>query len=242
MKACFTSIIFLCGFGLAGKVFANPTCSVSQAKKIYRLELSVPAAFCREVTSSDPSCKAFPKASIIQLHGLWPNYESGYPAGECAPNICKKNDSKRYCDYPEPEGLYAAPIWKTHQEFMAGVEICLERHEWVKHGTCSPMSPVEYFAWSLAKTREIATALNVKANTSISRSNFARQVKTRLPELDGAIHIICKNKYVSSLYVLYEWGNKPGSPIKTKTTGVSFKGCNNNVIFLNDKNISWANK
>jgi ribonuclease T2 len=214
--------------------FAEPSCVVQNKKKLYRLDLSVPATFCKGRVGSDPSCRKFPKPSLIQLHGLWPNYEQGYPEGRCGRNECKLQSEAwgKYCKYPEPKGLYQSAAWQAlGSDYMAGRESCLERHEWVNHGTCSPMPPVDYFQWSLEKTKQISEALAIQPNQSISRADLNHRIQNKLPDLNGAIRLSCKGKWVAGLYVLYEWGNPPGSPIKTSGGENSFGNCPNKFVF-----------
>lgn len=218
---------------------AKPGCTVENKEKIYRLELSVPATFCR-TAGCDPSCKVMPKKSLLQLHGLWPNYKSnGFPAGTCNPaSECKEKDEceGKFCSYPEPEGLYASAEWKDLSDaYMAGKEKCLERHEWVKHGTCTQMTPPEYFSWALKETKKIADALVLEPDKKMSPEQFNKAVKDKLPDLDGAVHIGCKgskkNKLVSNLYVIYEWGKDPGKPVKTNSGKNAMGNCGNSFMF-----------
>jgi ribonuclease I len=223
-------------FNIAATAQAEPSCNVLNQEKIYRLELSVPATFCKKEGKNDPSCTVLPKKSLLQLHGLWPNYKKkGYPEGQCT----KKDECKtqadadgKYCKYPEPAGLYESEAWKELAEgYMAGKEKCLERHEWVKHGTCTEMTPPEYFAWALKKTKEISEKLALEPDKEISKDAFNKLVKDKLPELDGAIHLSCKKKLVSSLYVIYEWGKEPGAPMKTSGGQNAMGNCKNTFIF-----------
>ena len=160
-------------------VQAEPSCSAMNKEKIFRLELSVPATFCGGQTGGDPSCDVLPKKSLLQLHGLWPNYKkSGYPSGQCStPNECPEQPQKlgKYCKYPEPAGLYDSADWKSLSEaYMAGKEKCLERHEWVKHGTCTQMAPPDYFAWALKETKRIADTLSLKPDKEMSAAELMR--------------------------------------------------------------------
>lgn len=196
---------------------AAPFCQVDPSRpKFYRLELTVPAAFCSP-SSDDPSCQGFPKAELIQLHGLWPNYDRGYPEGDCSPSECRelKFSSGRYCGYPEMPEVYASRSWKDLKPYMAGVEKCLERHEWVKHGTCSPLTAAQYFDWSLRKTREIVDKLALPADRPIAQDSFNGSVARNLPELNGAFNLKCRGNRLVSLHVLYEWGKEgPGRPLR----------------------------
>lgn len=234
-----TSVLFTIAliFLFSPTVFAKPYCNVTTQKKLYRLELTVPAAFCRSAEQNDPSCQSFPKESVIQLHGLWPNYMSGFPEGTCEQGECEiqNEEDGKYCKYPEPPNLYASELWKNYQGYMAGTEKCLERHEWVKHGTCSPMSAVEYFNWSLKTTKHIVTSLGIEPDMTMTRAEFESRIKRKLPELNGAIRLTCKQEMVTGMYVLYKWGQKPGAPIKTKSGVNSYGNCPQNFIFVSKK-------
>lgn len=216
----------LLGWHLAGQA---ASCSVDpQRPKVYRLELTVPATFCRG-RSSDAGCQTFPKPSLIQLHGLWPNYLTGYPEGQCAPDQCVRQHEKlgTYCRYPSPPGLYQASWWNGLKAYMAGTESCLERHEWVKHGICTPMEARNYFRWSLETTKGIATRLRLPSDQVVSRKDFSERVRGELPELDGAIRLACRGSALASLSVLYEWGAVPAKPIPTRGKTLHFGNCPN---------------
>lgn len=225
-----------CGFlvilAWTSTAHAAPSCSVdAERPKLYRLELSVPATFCGN-HRNDPSCQVFPKPTRIQLHGLWPNYRSGFPQGECPPGECPRQDPGlgSYCRYPEPPGLYDSSAWKDLKGFMTGTENCLERHEWVKHGTCSPMDAPTYFQWSLETTKRIATALDLPSDRPVSRKKFNQRVARNLKDLDGSVRLSCKNGALSSLYVLYEWDPVPARPIPTRNNTNHFGNCPNSFL------------
>jgi len=228
-------ILLILFFSSLTYVNAKPVCKVKNEEKIYRLDLTVPATFCKNQKNVDPSCKQFPKISLIQLHGLWPNYKKeGYPSGKCTEvNECPTQDDKKgkYCKYPNPPGLYLSSTWKQLGGFMAGREKCLERHEWVKHGTCSPMSAIEYYDWSLKKTKYIVENLQIPADRSVSRKYINEKISENLPELDGAFRLKCSKEFVRNVYVLYEWGDEPGNAIKTKSGKNNFGNCGNIMVF-----------
>lgn len=213
----------------------GPSCSIDPSKpKYYRLELTVPATFCMgSGGKKDPSCASFPKPGI-QLHGLWPNYQAGYPSGTCGA-ACKgkgkDNGGGKFCAYPKPEGLYESKAWNAGKGYMAGLEKCLERHEWIKHGTCSPMKPADYFGWALEHTKAFADAVAPMLDRPVARSEFDALIAKKFPKLDGAVHLKCKGKFVNSLYVSFEWGQQPGAPMKTKGGANSYGNCGNDFIF-----------
>lgn len=219
-------------FCIVSQVFAEPSCQLDANKaKFFRLDLTVPATFCRSSTG-DPSCSVFPKASLIQLHGLWPNYDKGFPTGECSATDCPVSDEPdKYCLYPKPDGLYQSSTWGSLSGYMAGTEKCLERHEWVKHGTCSGMQPQQYFQWALEETKRIADALSIPADTVLSQSELDDRIAQRIPELNGAVHFTCKGDSASGMYIFFEWGDEPGAPRRTKGGANSYGNCKKNLIF-----------
>lgn len=232
-------LIGLVGFAVLGVlVWAGAQCSVDTARATYyHLELTVPATFCRD-RAGDPSCASFPKVAALQLHGLWVDYADGpaprYPAGTCSGGGCQYLDhppTDGYCRVlPEPPGLYASPAWKEKHGYFAGAEKCLERHEWVKHGTCSPMEAPAWGAWSLDKTAEIAGRIGIKAYEPLSQAAIDAAVRTNLPELDGAVTFTCKKDALASLSVDYAWGQTPGAVRKRPEGRNRYNGCRKTIV------------
>jgi len=93
----------------------------------YVLALSWSASFCEIAGDQRGSrqCDAGRGLDFV-VHGLWPQFARGYPV---------------YC------GAADRPIPRDALEDARGVfpEDGLARHEWKKHGTCSGLSPAEYF-------------------------------------------------------------------------------------------------
>lgn len=212
----------------------GPYCQIDPGKpKFYRLELSVPTTFCMNPDSrSDPSCQSFPKPGL-QLHGLWPNYHNGYPSGECDKKVCPtQSDAKgKFCAYPQPPGLYQSAEWKQGKQYMAGLEKCLERHEWVKHGTCTTMQPAAYFGWALKQTQAFADAVAPLLDRPVSRQEFDQLIEKKFPALNGAVRLKCRGAYVDSLNVQFEWGSEPGAPIKTRGGDNGYGNCGKTFTF-----------
>jgi ribonuclease T2 len=222
-----TWLIFFCCFA-AFQALAEPTCQIDLNKApYYRLELTASATFCKgKGNQNDLSCRDFPKEGAIQLHGLWPNYIQGYPQGVCNASECPPN-RPTYCDYPSPPNLYESDGWKTMKGYMAGLEKCLERHEWVKHGICSSMKAPIYFEWSLAKAKEISAAVAPYVDRSIDRKKFNQIVANKLPEINGAVRLKCSGTNLYSMSVFYKWGETPQAVIRTKSGQNSFGNCKN---------------
>lgn len=210
---------------------AKPSCRLDLSKEpYYRLELTVPATFCKgKVNRNDLSCKQFPKEGAIQLHGLWPNYEHGYPEGKCG---SKKECpiAASYCSYIKPPDLYTSEGWKNLKGYMAGTEKCLERHEWVKHGVCAPMAAPQYFEWSLSKAKEISDALDSLVGKNVTREDFNNVIDKKLHEVNGAVRLKCNGQNLYSMSIFYQWGETPQAVIPTTSGENAFGNCSNSFV------------
>ncbi|BAY13404.1 ribonuclease T2 family protein [Calothrix sp. NIES-2098] len=93
----------------------------------YVLTLSWSPDYCATNGDRDrQQCKSGKKLGFV-LHGLWPQYQSGYPAN-CSTEKLPKQLKQQFA------GLYPSDK--------------LFDHEWEKHGTCSGKTPQEYLALS----------------------------------------------------------------------------------------------
>lgn len=89
----------------------------------YTLAMSWSPSFC--ATNRDPhQCG---RGLGFVLHGLWPQYEKGYPS-DCGTERLPEAIRQEY-----------APIFASPR---------LAAHEWRRHGTCSGLDPVTYFKLS----------------------------------------------------------------------------------------------
>src|SRR4051794_30347934 len=87
----------------------------------YLLNLSWSPEFCY----SHPSAAECASHPTFVLHGLWPQNNDGTYPQNC-PSAAGPGNASQYRDlYPDPELL---------------------QHEWQKHGTCSGLSPEDYFS------------------------------------------------------------------------------------------------
>ena len=91
----------------------------------YVLALSWSPEYCASQGGSRDKLQCVDRRYGFVTHGLWPQYEKGYPRG-CRGSAALSNDTvKRMLDImPSPS---------------------LVRHEWQAHGTCSGLTPGVYF-------------------------------------------------------------------------------------------------
>ena len=101
----------------------------------YVLALSWSAGFCEKVGWSHDQCEPGRDLGFV-VHGLWPQYERGYPSN------CPGPGNPSSIALSRADGLYP--------------DQRLARYEWRKHGTCTGKSPSDYFA-DVARARAAVT-------------------------------------------------------------------------------------
>lgn len=94
----------------------------------YVLSLSWSSNWCKAVGDArqDPQCEPGQGLNFT-LHGLWPQYEAGYPS-DCSSS------------QPNPSRSQTAAM----ADIMGGAGLAW--HEWQKHGRCTGLSAEDYFA------------------------------------------------------------------------------------------------
>jgi ribonuclease T2 len=92
----------------------------------YVLSLSWSPSFCETATGNArrQQCGARPYSFVV--HGLWPQYERGFP---------------EFCLFPPPR--LDRNIMRSMLDLMPAPGLVY--HEWDQHGTCSGLQPREYF-------------------------------------------------------------------------------------------------
>ncbi|MBN8534158.1 MAG: ribonuclease T2 [Rhizobiales bacterium] len=154
------SFLFVLGFlaGLSGAV-AQPRENRGAAMgefDFYVLSLSWSATWC-ELTGARRGarqCEPGRNPGFV-VHGLWPQYERGYPA---------------FCG---PDGRNPSRAAMNRAETVLPDQ-GLARHQWRKHGSCSGLPPEAYFdATAAARTR-----------VKVPEKLIAPRENTRLAPLD----------------------------------------------------------
>jgi ribonuclease T2 len=113
----------------------------------YVLGMSYENDFC--VSHPDKKeCKNGHAASFgMALHGLWPNRDNDprHTYQYCG-NVTERQLGKNWCapKYDVRRDM-TERTFAALADVMPGVESCLYNHEWYAHGTCSGVSPEEYF-------------------------------------------------------------------------------------------------
>ena len=139
----------------------------------YVLAASWEPAFCatepqkRECEIETPDG---PDTKHLSLHGLWPD-----PDEYCnVPSNVVAIDKHKHFDELPPVDL-TPPVRDALNQVMPGTMSSLERHEWVKHGTCAGgATPDAYFATATA----LMAQLNASKVGALFASNIDRQITT----------------------------------------------------------------
>ena len=92
----------------------------------YVLSLSWSPSFCETAAGSARRQQCGPRPYSFVVHGLWPQYERGFPEA---------------CQVPPPRLDHR--IMSSMLDLMPAPALIF--HEWDQHGTCSGFQPREYF-------------------------------------------------------------------------------------------------
>ena len=155
-----------CGTGIES-AGSGPVAPPSHAQNL--LAVSWQPAFC-ESHRRKPECDGQTVALAFTLHGLWP-----------------QPDTLAYCDVDATEAaidrrgrwdlLPAIEVDEATRaaldQAMPGAQSMLDRHEWIKHGTCYSRTAEEYFDEALRLLAE----LNASAVRELVVSRIGRTVR-----------------------------------------------------------------
>jgi ribonuclease T2 len=120
---------------------------------IYILAQSWSPHFC---CMSADRCTTVPwafSARHLSLHGLWPSYAAPRPNGtkygSPSPTLCNYRAALTASQLPR-DYIDLAPSFTKWNSAEHKAEIgALAKHEWLKHGTCSGLTPDGYFGEAL---------------------------------------------------------------------------------------------
>jgi ribonuclease T2 len=160
----------------------------------YVLALSWSPSYCeasqeraQERTSNrapDPQCGGRPFSFVV--HGLWPQYETGFPA---------------FCQVPAPR--LDRNIVGSMLDLMPSPRLIF--HEWDRHGTCSGLSANAYFE-TVRKARAVvkvpADYLELDKPIMVTPDEVAQAFIKANPGLSsGSIAVACDSKRLNEVRV-----------------------------------------
>lgn len=156
----------------------------------YVLALSWSPSYCEASSerfpnrAPDQQCSARPYSFVV--HGLWPQYERGFPA---------------FCQVPAPR--LDRNIVSSMLDLMPSPRLIF--HEWDRHGTCSGLTPNAYFE-TVRKARAVVKIpdqfLEVTSTLSVSPDEIEEAFVKVNPGLTrGAISVNCNSTRLSEVRV-----------------------------------------
>lgn len=157
----------------------------------YVLSLSWSPQHCatrRSPRPDDPQCGNGRAFSFI-VHGLWPQYLTGFPEACAAPQAVAPELVERLLRImPSPR---------------------LIQHEWDKHGTCSGLAAEPYFAqteslWASVQLppRYRSPAEPLRTTVAALRTEFL-SANPALPQDGSSLAVVCQGEYLQELRLCY---------------------------------------
>lgn len=187
-------------------------CKISQVEKPakeknYLLAISWQPAFCQSHQSKE-ECKTQTvdryDATHLALHGLWPQPRSNA--------YCNVSDKDKSIDRRKAWHLLD-PLGLTEETFsdllisMPGVASYLQRHEWIKHGTCYSNSPEVYYKDSMMLVNKINdTNISTLFSNNIEKTITTEQIRNAFDEAFGEgsgnkVDVKCNKGLIVELWV-----------------------------------------
>ena len=141
------------------------------------LAASWPPAFC-EAARNRPECTSQGRnrfdADHFALHGLWPRDQY------CGVSVAQRERDEASSWSALPAVELDPATRRLLDEVMPGTRSLLDRHEWIKHGTCFSEEPGPYFATSIL----LLAALNASPVRDLFAANIGKSLSR--DEIRGA--------------------------------------------------------
>lgn len=179
----------------------------TRVSKDYLLAVSWQPGFCQthqyklecETQSEDRY-----DASHLSLHGLWPQPKENTYCG--VSNTDKAIDRNKHWNLlPEPE--LSDTTRADMAVVMPGVASYLDRHEWIKHGTCYGAPADEYFRESMMLIDQINdSAVGNLFSENIDQVLTADAIRKTFDQAFGAgsgnkVNVKCKGNLITELWI-----------------------------------------
>ena len=160
----------------------------------YVMALSWSPDYCASTDYQDEQQCSIGKQLDFVLHGLWPQYNSGYPS------YCSEESLPGYL-IDDFAGLY--PSEKLFD------------HEWEKHGTCTGLSPAGYLLWSEALKKALITPDIFASPAEPFRTDAAELSEAFIvvnPDFSAdsfAVYCSGSGRFMKELFVCFEKDGEP---------------------------------
>jgi ribonuclease T2 len=151
----------------------------------YVLSLSWSPEYCAVNGSNDPGQCADGRKFAFVVHGLWPQYERGYPQN-CAAG-----------------GTVSDAIIRRMLPLMPSPKLI--EHEWRTHGTCSGLNQDVYFDLVRRAYSQVSIPADFKApikNIEVSPSQVKDEfVRANASISADAFRVLCRGRFLSEVRV-----------------------------------------
>jgi ribonuclease T2 len=141
----------------------------------YVLALSWEPAFC-EVMKGKAECKnetaTSYEATHFSLHGLWPQPRRNVFCGVDRATAAL-DDQHQWESLPAPQ--LSAETKAALDKVMPGTQSVLERHEWIKHGTCYPGGNADQYFKDAVR---LANDVNGSVVQTFMAANIGKKIQT----------------------------------------------------------------
>ncbi|MCK9394516.1 MAG: ribonuclease T2 [Methylobacter sp.] len=155
----------------------------------YLLTLSWSPEHCAEVPGDKIQCEGEKHYGFV-VHGLWPQYNKGYP------DSCSTTPA-----VPEAVVQEMLPVMPSEK---------LIRHEWEKHGTCSGEKVGDYFNL-IRNTFQTIKIPDAYANPSHQINTSAASIRQQFLEANPNLHlaVACKGEYLQEVRLCFDKEMRP---------------------------------
>ena len=160
----------------------------------YVLNLSWSPDYCATNGRDDTQqCSIGRKLGFV-LHGLWPQYNQGWP---------------EYCTYAKLSTEVKAQFPNLYPNAS------LYDHEWDRHGTCSGLAPASYMSLAKKLKESILIPARYKAPEQpvrVTTAQFKKELVAANPKLsESSLAVYCSGsgRFLSELYVCFSQEGQP---------------------------------
>jgi ribonuclease T2 len=162
----------------------------------YVLALSWSPAFCASQNEgAHPQQCGLEKRFSFVVHGLWPQYNKGWPQ-DCATS--------------QPTNVSDALVF-DNLDMMPSTKLI--KHEWEKHGTCSGLSQAKYFDAARTAKDSIAIPPEYQSPTQhvmTTPADLRRNFLAVNPQLnESMMSVTCKDRTLTEVRICMDKNLKP---------------------------------
>lgn len=153
----------------------------------YVLALSWSPSYCQaQGTGGNPQQCGADRSFAFVVHGLWPQFERGYPT-DCKTDVARV-----------PEDLASG-----YYDIMPSLSLI--GHEWRRHGSCTGLAPEDYFATVRAARERVIIPVSLRhvdAYKAVAPAEVEQSFIDTNPGMTrDAISVSCDNRLLSEVRV-----------------------------------------